>query len=158
MGTNRSLYEPKARLNDSDRISDVSARLSTLIAESGRRNAFRQIFYAGQEIKMRMPVLSYFVFTGTVLFALLFWVSAELNPNSLPIRTSQIVGVPEPFKPQPEQRQYKVGNINFAAAQEPSRPTPTAVTAVKQKATNRPSKIPMWSRYAESQHDDRSFH
>src|SRR5215475_2413505 len=109
---------------------------------------------------MRMPILSYFIVAGTTLFALLFWLSNGLDPNSSPIRTSQIVGVPEPFKAQPEEPRYKVDNVNFAAEQEPPVINPAQSTAptAKQKATNRSSKTPTWNRLAESPHDLRSVH
>ena len=109
---------------------------------------------------MRMPILSYFVVAGTALVALLFWVSNGLDPNSSAIKISQIVGVPEPFKAQPEQPPYKVDNVNFAAEQEPPVAKPAQATAptAKQKATSRPSKHPAWNRLAESPHDERSVH
>jgi hypothetical protein len=44
---------------------------------------------------MRMPIFSYFIVMGTVLVGLLFWVSNEIDPNSVPLKTSQVVGVPE---------------------------------------------------------------
>jgi len=109
---------------------------------------------------MRMPILSYFIVAGTVLVALLFWVSNGLDPNSSPIKTSQIVGVPEPFKAQPEESRYKVDNVNFAAEQEApvTKPVQAAAPMAKQKVTSRPSRPPTWNRLAESPHDDRSIH
>ena len=47
---------------------------------------------------MRMPLLHYFVVVGSVLVGLLFWISNEIEPNSSPLKTSQVVGVPRPFK------------------------------------------------------------
>jgi hypothetical protein len=63
---------------------------------------------------MRMPIFSYFIVMGTVLVGLLFWVSNEIDPNSVPLKTSQVVGVPRPFKatrPEPI-----LTAVNFAAA------------------------------------------
>jgi len=107
-----------------------------------------------------MPILSYFTVAGAALVALLFWVSNGLDPNSSPIKTSQVVGVPEPFKAQPEQPRYKVDNDNFAAEQEPpvAKSAQAAAPTAKQKATSRSSKLPTWNRLAESPHDDRSVH
>ena len=107
---------------------------------------------------MRMPILSYFVVAGTALLALLFWVSNGLDPSSAAIRTSQIVGIPEPFKARPEPPQYAVGNVNFAAEAEDAviKPTQTAAPAAKPKAGSRPSKTPKWNKFAESPHDERS--
>ena len=107
---------------------------------------------------MRMPILSYFIVAGTALVALLFWVSNGLDPNNSPIKTSQIVGVPEPFKAQPEQPQYKVDNVNFAAEPPVVKPTQASAPIAKQKAMSRSSKTPTWNRLAESPHDDRSVH
>ena len=47
---------------------------------------------------MRMPLLHYFVVVGSVLVGLLFWISNEIEPNSSPLKTSQVIGVPRPFK------------------------------------------------------------
>jgi hypothetical protein len=53
---------------------------------------------------MRMPVLSYFLAVGSVLFAILTFVSSEIDPNISAIHVSQIVGVPAPFKAPPEEQ------------------------------------------------------
>ena len=45
---------------------------------------------------MRMPVLSYLLVAGTVLFGVLVLVGNKLEPKPLPV--SQMVGVPAPFK------------------------------------------------------------
>ena len=109
---------------------------------------------------MRMPILSYFIVAGTALVGLLFWVSNGLDPNSSPIKTSQTVGLPEPFKAQPEQSRYKIGGVNFAAEQEHSitNPAQPVEPTAKQKTTGKPSKAPMWNRLAESPHDNLSIH
>ena len=49
---------------------------------------------------MRMPVLSYLLVAGTVLFGVLVLVGNKLEPKPLPV--SQMVGVPAPFKAPPE--------------------------------------------------------
>jgi hypothetical protein len=109
---------------------------------------------------MRMPILSYFTVAGIALLALLFWVSNGLDPNSSAIRTSQIIGVPEPFKAQPEKPQYTVGNLNFAAEAEDSatKPTQAATPAAKPKTASKPSKTPKWNRVAETPHDEQNIH
>lgn len=109
---------------------------------------------------MRMPILSYFVVAGTALVGLLFWVSDGLNPNISPIKTSQTVGVPEPFKGQAEQPRYKTDGVNFAAEQghPATNPVQTIETAAKQKTASKPSPAPRWNRLAESQHDNLSVH
>jgi hypothetical protein len=107
-----------------------------------------------------MPILPYFVLAGAALGGLLFWVSNGLDQNGSPIKTSQMIGVPEPFKAQPEQPLYKIDGVNFAAEQEHSvtNPVPTAEPAARQKTTSKPSKVPMWNRFAESPHDNLSVH
>jgi hypothetical protein len=109
---------------------------------------------------MRMPILSYFIVAGTALVALLFWVSNGLDPNSSAIRTSQTVGVPEPFKAQPEPPQYTVGNVNFAAEAEDAvtKPVQSAAPTPKPKAASKPSTTPKWNRFAESPHDEWNVH
>jgi hypothetical protein len=49
---------------------------------------------------MRMPILSYFLVVGTVLFGGLVLVSSQLESKPLPV--SQRVGVPPPFKALPD--------------------------------------------------------
>ena len=51
---------------------------------------------------MRMPILSYFLAVGNVLFAILTVVSSEIDPNISAIHVSQMVGIPSPFKAPPE--------------------------------------------------------
>jgi len=109
---------------------------------------------------MRMPILSYFMVAGTALVGLLFWVTSGLDPNSSAIRTSQIIGVPEPFKAQPETSRYAVSNVNFAAETEDSgvKSAQAAAPAAKPKAASRPSKTPRWNRVAETPHDEQNVH
>jgi hypothetical protein len=45
---------------------------------------------------MRMPILSYFLVVGTVLFGGLVLVRTQLESKPLPV--SQRIGVPPPFK------------------------------------------------------------
>ena len=101
---------------------------------------------------MRMPVLSYFLVAGASLVGLLFWVSNRLDPNSVPIKTSQTVGLPAPFKAPPEQSRYKVDGVTLAATKEHAvtDPTQPLEQTAKQKANSKPSKVPTLSRLAES--------
>ncbi|MGA8469385.1 MAG: hypothetical protein WB721_11145 [Pseudolabrys sp.] len=68
---------------------------------------------------MRMPILSYFFVVGAVLTGLLLWFGDDGDLQGAPLRTSQQVGVPKPFKGQPESMP-DVTNVNFAAAREPA--------------------------------------
>jgi hypothetical protein len=52
---------------------------------------------------------------GTVLVGLLFWVSNEIDPNSVPLKTSQVVGVPT-FKATHPEPMRDLTAVNFAAA------------------------------------------
>jgi hypothetical protein len=63
------------------------------------------------EWSMRMPLLSYFLVAGTVLFGALVLVGNKLEPKPLPV--SQMVGVPAPFKAPPEDVQSITGAVNF---------------------------------------------
>jgi hypothetical protein len=62
---------------------------------------------------MRMPILSYFLFAGAVLFGALILVSNQMEP--MPLQVSQTLGVPAPFKATPEESQSKANAANFAA-------------------------------------------
>ena len=52
---------------------------------------------------------------GAVLTGLLLWFGDDGDLQGAPLRTSQQVGVPKPFKGQPESMP-DVTNVNFAAA------------------------------------------
>jgi hypothetical protein len=60
---------------------------------------------------MRMPVLSYFLVAGAVLFGVMVLVGNKLEPKPLPV--SQMVGVPTPFKAPPEDVQPRTSAVNF---------------------------------------------
>ena len=60
---------------------------------------------------MRMPLLSYFLVAGTVLFGALILVGDKLEPKPLPV--SQTVGVPAPLKAPPEEVQSRASAVNF---------------------------------------------
>ena len=62
---------------------------------------------------MRMPILSYFLVVGTVLFGGLALVSNRLEPKPLPV--TQTVGVPPPYKAPLEEDQSRRSTANFAA-------------------------------------------
>ncbi|MFZ0351128.1 MAG: hypothetical protein WAM03_23755 [Pseudolabrys sp.] len=59
---------------------------------------------------MRMPVLSYLLVAGTVLFGVLVLVGNKLEPKPLPV--SQMVGVPATFKAPPEDVQSRTSTVN----------------------------------------------
>ena len=66
---------------------------------------------------MRMPIFSYFLVVGAVLAGLLIWLGDDGELQNAPLRTSQQVGMPKPFKGQPE-TMVDITDVNFAAAHE----------------------------------------
>jgi hypothetical protein len=63
-----------------------------------------------------MPVLSYFLIVGGVLFTILTFVSSEIDPNISAIQVSQMVGIPTPYKaPSGESSLSALTNYNNAA-------------------------------------------
>jgi len=68
---------------------------------------------------MRMPIFSYFLVVGSVLTGLLVWFGDDRELASAPLKTSQAIGVPTPFKGKPDARPEAMPdltNVNFAAA------------------------------------------
>ncbi|MGC1681533.1 MAG: hypothetical protein WA760_09335 [Pseudolabrys sp.] len=93
-----------------------------------------------------MPILSYFFVVGAVLTGLLLWFGDDGDLQGAPLRTSQQVGVPKPFKGQPESMP-DVTNVNFAAAREPAprerRPrNPQSRRSSRPSARREPSSAP----------------
>ena len=85
---------------------------------------------------MQMPIFSYFLVVGTILFGVLALVSNRFEPK--PLRVSQKVGLPPQFKAPPENMQSSNDAVNFAA-EYPVRNDQTSNGASKQKRTNNPS-------------------
>jgi hypothetical protein len=107
---------------------------------------------------MRMPLFSYFTIVGTILLGLLIWLGNEMEPNSV-LKTSQVVGVPKPFKAEPERPQGRVTGTNFAAAYARPAPKPVkAADAAHKETISSRSKTPAWNRLAEYPHDNLSIH
>ena len=82
---------------------------------------------------MRMPIVSYFLVVGAVLAGLLIWLGDDGELESAPMRTSQQIGMPKPFKGKPE-TMVDISNVNFAAARE--RPA-----AEHERAAEKPAKV-----------------
>jgi hypothetical protein len=59
---------------------------------------------------MRMPILSYFLVTGIVLFGGVILVSSQLDSKPLPV--SQRIGVPPPFKGPPNETQSPTSDLD----------------------------------------------
>jgi hypothetical protein len=66
---------------------------------------------------MRMPIFSYFIVVGAVLTGLLMWLGDDGDLQSAPLRTSQQMGMPKPFKGKPE-TMVDITHANFAAPHE----------------------------------------
>jgi hypothetical protein len=64
-----------------------------------------------------MPIFSYFIVVGAVLTGLLMWLGDDGDLQSAPLRTSQQVGMPKPFKGKPE-TMVDITHANFAAPHE----------------------------------------
>jgi hypothetical protein len=62
------------------------------------------------EKSMRMPLLSYFLVAGIVLFGGLILVSSQLESKPLPV--SQRIGVPPPFKAPPNETQSPTSGVD----------------------------------------------
>jgi len=62
---------------------------------------------------MRMPILSYFLIVGTVLFGGLILVSSQLESKPLPV--SQRIGVPQPLKAPPDETQSPTSGVDSDA-------------------------------------------
>jgi len=60
---------------------------------------------------MRMPIFSYFLVAGMILFGALVLVSNQLESRPLPV--SETVGIPAPFKAAPEDRQSPTSTDSF---------------------------------------------
>lgn len=118
---------------------------------------------------MRMPVLGYFVVVGSVLLGLLYWAGDKGASEGSAFKTSQTVGIPKSFTPQPQQQRQalpEVTAVNFASehdqpqqtAAKPAEPKPakSAESRRKDRATAR--QWPTWNRYVEYPHDNLSIH
>ena len=91
---------------------------------------------------MRMPLLRYFMVVGSVLVGLLFWVSNESEPNSSSLKTSQVVGVPRPFKATRPELMPDLTTVNFAAATTPaSAPDMTSQAALAAQPSEALAKV-----------------
>ena len=82
---------------------------------------------------MRMPILSYFLVVGTVLFGGLVLASNRLEPK--PLAVTQTVGIPAPFKAPPED-EAGTSASNFATEYPVMN---VQDTAPRQKRTGNPS-------------------
>jgi hypothetical protein len=124
-----------------------------------------------------MPLLRYFMVVGSVLVGLLFWVGNETEPNSSPVKTSQVVGVPKPFKAARTEPMPDLTTVNFAAEYErpqtkpletlesaaehkrsQTKPVKTVDAKRKETTTNKYPQAPTWSRLVEYPHDNLSIH
>ena len=110
---------------------------------------------------MRMPIFSYFLVVGAVLTGLLIWLGDDGELQNAPLRTSQQIGMPKPFKGQPE-TMVDITNANFAVARErpaserdrsPDKPAKVAAEPKRQKAVVHTWNPPVRNWVAEYPHD-----
>src|SRR5262245_35654059 len=90
---------------------------------------------------MRMPIFSYFLVMGTVLAGLIIWLGSETQSNDSALKTSQVVGLPKPFKPPPEPAPYRITGVNFAAGRE----APATKTTKAAEKPGAPVRRQKWS-------------
>ena len=114
---------------------------------------------SGVCVQMRMPLFSYFVVMGFTLTLALIYISDRIEPRGSPVRTSQIVGIAKPFKPEPERSAYTITGSNFAAAYKPAsaraaepKPTRRADSLPQQQPTDNAEvrRVPPWKHIAQN--------
>ncbi len=81
---------------------------------------------------MRMPLLSYFVVIGAALLVGLLYLSSTMEPVGPAIQTTQMVGLPPPYKAPPEVAQQAPPLAQQADVQLPA-PPPAKPVAVARK-------------------------
>ena len=112
---------------------------------------------------MKMPIVRYFLVMGTVLTAILVLAGNYIQSDAPPFSTSQVVGVSQPFKAEPERSPYAVSAVNFAASYSKT-PVAESTVPVKRHFAEAPRKrfgetatvnpdIPRWNRVAENPHN-----
>ena len=89
---------------------------------------------------MRMPIFSYFLVVGAVLTGLLIWFGDDGDLKSAPLRTAQQVGIPKPFKGQPE-TMPDISAVNFAAASERPAAARERPAAERERTPEKPAKV-----------------
>ena len=116
---------------------------------------------------MRMPILSYFAVVGSVLLGLLYWAGDKGASEGSVFKTSQTVGIPKSFSPQPRQQPLpEITTVNFASeyeqpqpkADKPVEPKPAKSAETKRKDKTTARYHPMWNRFVEYPHDNLSIH
>lgn len=89
---------------------------------------------------MRMPIFSYFIVAGMALLGLLFWWTNGVDhADGSVVQTSQVIGVPKPFRASPELPQYQVTGVNFAVPYE--RPAKGKKTVKSAEAAPKQKKV-----------------
>jgi hypothetical protein len=81
-----------------------------------------------------MPVFGYFAIVGAVLVALFFLADATLEKGASPVVTSERVGLPKPWQPDPIQ------TLVSTPAPEPNMTTPEVLAAQPKTAAEAPKK------------------
>ena len=102
---------------------------------------------------MRMPIFSYFLVVGTVLVALFIWSSKNFEPSGSPVATTQMVGLPQPFKAPPEPSSERSPVILASTVLPVARPAKQVVAPRKEKATKKVDYGTVRNRFAAYPHD-----
>jgi len=110
-------------------------------------------------MRMRMPVLGYFVVVGSVLLGLLYWAGDKGASEGSAFKTSQTVGIPKSFTPQKSQRPFAAaGHSRRQTAAKPVEPKPAKSAESRRKDRATVGQRPTWNRYVEYPHDNLSIH
>ena len=96
-----------------------------------------------------MPVFSYFAIVGAVLVALFFLADATMEKGASPVVTSERVGVPKSWQPDPVQTLVR------APAPEPDMTSPAVLAAQPKSEPDDLSEIRSAAVRAEAPHKDR---
>ena len=101
---------------------------------------------------MRMPVLSYFAVMGAGLLAVLVWFGNTIQPGGAPIATTQMVGLPQPYKAPPTPPPEATPALTLAMAPMPLARPAKAIASHQKTAKKVVVKAPVRNRLAEYPH------
>ena len=108
---------------------------------------------------MRMPIFSYFVVVGVALLGLLIWLGDAMEPRALPFISSQMVGLPKPYKAPPEYASNRQPELALSDSELPATQSKRQVQAVHKKKTTKIAEDTVGrERYAEYPHNNEAIH
>ena len=108
---------------------------------------------------MRMPIFSYFVVVGVALLGLLIWLGDAMEPRALPFTSSQMVGLPKPYKAPPEYTSNRQPELALSDSEFPAPQSKRQVQAGHKKKTTKIAEDTIGrERYAEYPHNNETIH